>query len=691
MRVDSLEALADVHPSYADALVPITNHMFVIWQRYDQKRAFHLNSNQSRLKYIVWYLLESPISPTIRQNPPLGAAVKKALVRITRTWGPLSVFMEEVWRLHRSNDPTFDINQQEGYINFVTNYFYDLVPKCPVLAEFVPQGAIAAIQQPALLHDGNHFLSRGLYCVWNQPFYRTNFPNIHQWETFEAFTFEMLCGFFCRTGISQLFTPETFRYWNDPAISSEIRISRFVLLVGLLSHKFRSVGSELKLVERAEELCRWFADCVLTRFPHLAVLSGAAGTGVNCDLVPRLTSNRTRHHSFPLPANSSDFIDMLVVGPASASSGLGTGTRRSIEALAECGANFRVLDLDITPSHKNTNRLQGSLKFRGEVPMATLWHYNGEYLPDLLYMYPEYINPKRNIAYFFWETESRPESHELAFHLVDEIWTPAEFVRRCYDGNPQVPVFNVGTAVDIPRPNKVYTRGDFGLGDEFIFMFSFDSHSTIHRKNPSAVVRAFMKAFPNGESARLVLKTQNFFNAHWGLVNGRNEELLELCDLDSRIIFVNRTMSSDELFGLKSVIDCYVSLHRSEGFGYGPSEAMALGKPVIMTNYSANLEFATPDNCLLVDQKLIHILDGEYLYWRPEMVWADPDVDHAAKCMRQVYEDPESAREMGKRGREFISTNFSISAMAKRYSRRLDELRSEFGVRSAFAPPGKVA
>jgi glycosyltransferase involved in cell wall biosynthesis len=239
----------------------------------------------------------------------------------------------------------------------------------------------------------------------------------------------------------------------------------------------------------------------------------------------------------------------------------------------------------------------------------------------------------------------------------------------------EVPVVNVGTSVQLPRLERFLGRDYFGFADEFVFMYSFDGHSVIHRKNPAAAVRAFLKAFPDKTApVRLVLKTQNLMENVWGPVNGRREQLFELCGKDPRVEIVDRTMTLPEYYSLKEACDCYISLHRSEGFGYGPAEAMALGKPVIMTNYSANVEFATRDNCLLVDATLVHVRDGEYLYWVPAMMWAEVDIDHAAAQMRRVFEDREFAAELGRRAKTSINRDFGPDAMARRYAERLTEL-----------------
>ncbi len=78
------------------------------------------------------------------------------------------------------------------------------------------------------------------------------------------------------------------------------------------------------------------------------------------------------------------------------------------------------------------------------------------------------------------------------------------------------------------------------------------------------------------------------------------------------------------------------------------AEAMYLGKPVIATGYSGNLDFMTGENSYLVDYELVPIgpdaapypADGE---------WAEPNVDHAAALMREVFENPAGARQRGER------------------------------------------
>jgi glycosyltransferase involved in cell wall biosynthesis len=526
-----------------------------------------------------------------------------------------------------------------------------------------------------------HQLSKGQYSIWmRSEIYRRKYNDINDWAVRQTFSFDLIIHELGSDPNSRLIPPDSIDFWSGPISPEFPRVSRFAAALAHISRRFGDgiAKSPAAIADNADAIARWFTDEVIPRFPQFAIL---ATTPVRLrDARPKapqsrfgLRSELQRLGVDHLPGDRAEEIDLLVIGPIAAQSGLGTGARRSIDALNRSQCKFRTLQF----AYDNPSRMSGTRdrrSYRGENPRAVLWHFNGEYLQDCMGMLDVFTEGRYNIGYFFWETEVMPKAHQLSLEMVDEIWAPSEFVAKCYSV-AKIPVVNVGTSVQISENGNFLGRSYFGFEDEFIFMFSFDGHSVIHRKNPAAVVRAFLKAFADKtERVRLIVKSQNLLEAIWGRVNGRNEELFELCTKDNRIEIIDRTMPLSEYHSLKEACDCYISLHRSEGFGYGPAEAMALGKPVIMTNYSANTEFATSENCLLVDAKLVPMRDGEYLYWLPEMVWAEADIDQAAAHMRRVFEDRGFAAQMGQRAKESITRDFGPDAMARRYAKRLTEL-----------------
>jgi glycosyltransferase involved in cell wall biosynthesis len=161
-------------------------------------------------------------------------------------------------------------------------------------------------------------------------------------------------------------------------------------------------------------------------------------------------------------------------------------------------------------------------------------------------------------------------------------------------------------------------------------------------------------------------------------MNGKEESplwssMLKLIDGDPRIIVMNRTLERSELLALFDASDCFVSLHRSEGFGRGPAEAMYLRKPVIVTNYSGNTDFTLADNSCLVDFSLIPVQEGQYPCHEGQH-WADPDVEHAAWYMKRLVSDDAFARELGARGSACIRENFSPQVIGARVESRLKHL-----------------
>jgi glycosyltransferase involved in cell wall biosynthesis len=123
---------------------------------------------------------------------------------------------------------------------------------------------------------------------------------------------------------------------------------------------------------------------------------------------------------------------------------------------------------------------------------------------------------------------------------------------------------------------------------------------------------------------------------------------------------IDTVIPKAEIDGLIAACDCYVSLHRSEGFRVTIAEAMRLGKPVIATAWARNMEFTTPGNSLLVRYEFV-TLKRDCGPYRRGTTWAEPDLDHAASLMHNVVTERDAGRALGERARADISRDCSIS------------------------------
>jgi hypothetical protein len=196
----------------------------------------------------------------------------------------------------------------------------------------------------------------------------------------------------------------------------------------------------------------------------------------------------------------------------------------------------------------------------------------------------------------------------------------------------------------------------------------------MERKNPLGLVEAFKRAFAPGEGPLLYIKSINGDRMPEQL---RELEAVAHAHPDIRV--ADGFVPAEHVRALTALSDCYVSLHRSEGFGLTIAEAMAYGKPAIATRYSGNLTFMEPDNSYLVGYTTSTVPEGCPPYPVGAM-WADPDLDEAARHMRTVFEDPEEAQERGRRGQQTIRERHSIERTAAFLAERLpavEQLRHE--------------
>jgi glycosyltransferase involved in cell wall biosynthesis len=235
--------------------------------------------------------------------------------------------------------------------------------------------------------------------------------------------------------------------------------------------------------------------------------------------------------------------------------------------------------------------------------------------------------------------------------LIDEVWTPSSFVANFFNSEVRASV----QVIPHPAapPDVEGNRDVLGLpADRFIFLFAFNARSNLIRKNPLDLVRAYRIAFPaeNGESM-LVLKTimlRPFERAMIERVIGSRSDVLIL----------DETVGDTHMAQLTAACDCYVSLHRAEGFGMGMAEAMCLERPVIATGYGGNVDFMPPGTGFLVDH-ILSTLDRDIGVFPAGTVWAEPDIAHAARLMRHVFTHREEARETGLRAAAYARPRLS--------------------------------
>ncbi len=274
-----------------------------------------------------------------------------------------------------------------------------------------------------------------------------------------------------------------------------------------------------------------------------------------------------------------------------------------------------------------------------------------------------------NIAYWAWELLEFPDSRVQYHRWFDEIWCLSEFTRVAIAAKVPKPVLAMPLAIDFPVPRGEF-RARFGLPERtFLFLFIFDLNSTQGRKNPQAVIAAFRRAFPTAGTAGLVIKTHNT-----GL-NPVEFAALQagLADLPHAHL-ISETLPRPALLELQQACDCFVSLHRAEGFGLGVAEAMFLGKPVISTDWSATTEFVNDANGCPVQYQLV-TLDRDHGPYARGQVWAEADVGHAAHWMRKLVEDSALRSRLGMQAAVDIRRLFSPEAIGRRYLQRLDSFR----------------
>lgn len=333
--------------------------------------------------------------------------------------------------------------------------------------------------------------------------------------------------------------------------------------------------------------------------------------------------------------------DPTVVGFLRSPSGIGESARLCLGGLRRAGAKAGGLDLS---QRYQPHGMLPSPDGEGEglgLGGPLICHVNPpEWNAMLTYLGRVRIRGRRLIGYWAWELPEMPTRWRPALKQVHEIWVPSRFCAAAVSPFTDLPVKIV------PHPviasGAAPDREAFGIsGDQVVFLTVCDLRSSLARKNPMAALRAFRRAFGQSSDHLMICKV--------GGVRGNEawfDALTQLAGPNIRLL--TDVLPVGRMAALLASADVVVSLHRSEGFGLVPAQAMADGKAVVLTDWSGSRDFTDQDGVAArIPARLIPVEDPQGIYLGKGLKWAEPDEDAAVDWFRRLAADAGLRRDMG--------------------------------------------
>jgi glycosyltransferase involved in cell wall biosynthesis len=557
----------------------------------------------------------------------------------------LSRYLQHVWK---TEGQRFNVKTVEGFFGFLAWYAFRFAPGHHIPPVLLPNALVAQLNEPA--DDESLPLTTGmlLYEKLERP---GRFQRLLEAPKARLYA---LCYELARvllaSGNPRLVPAFVSGFWRSSPGGGETAFDYVTRLVEARLAQRGGAMSGAAQLRMEQPLARWFA--------------GSAPAGKP---VPELAP--TRPHRLSVVS----YRDHKTLCGLSKAGGYAVGALRA--------TGIPTIDLDYNIERKNLKHesLYNGRVFNNSLRNIHVFNLNPEHVLECAMSNLCRVREDDYcIGQFYWEISDICAIHEPTLRVMDEIWVASEFLESVYRRRVSIPVVNMGAVVSPSPAERAYTRADFALPEsDYLFLVNFDANSIVERKNPLAAVAAFQAAFPEGnEPAGLIVKTRNLAHLrsnadrkHWSATAKRIEK-------DRRIRVIDATFPEDEMTGLYQVIDCYLSLHRSEGFGYGPAEALYWGKPVIVTAYSGVCDFCTESTARLVDYELIPVKPGDYPYLDDDrsFFWAEPNIGTASRHMRALYQDPAPGVDLGKQGRRLMREKYSERALGQRYAARLQQL-----------------
>jgi len=358
-------------------------------------------------------------------------------------------------------------------------------------------------------------------------------------------------------------------------------------------------------------------------------------------------------------------------------SGYGTAARAYIHALHDAATDMSVISTDQFPSGLVLDPLVTSCMGKRMIPELHLWHTEPNDVMRLKTFFPQLV------VLTTWETDLLPPCYVEALNRAAEVWVPSVYNFEVFQRQLKTRVFVLPHPVHAmmaPRFDREVFDREAGLPEgSFVFV---TVGTWQERKNLPGVIEAFMRAFPEEPDALLIIKTSLGFMERM-MVHEQIAAAIARAHFDdkeaamARIRIYPHFLPEERIAQLAARADCYLSLHRSEGWCYPLFDAACSGTPVISTGYSGPMDYLDAQCDRLVRYKLIPASQAQQkarFAFDSTMSWAEPDIEHAATLMRDVYEHRQEAKERAAERAPLLRERYSMGAVGRMATQRLTHL-----------------
>ena len=363
-------------------------------------------------------------------------------------------------------------------------------------------------------------------------------------------------------------------------------------------------------------------------------ISQYSKTSARSRLVTETTKQLGRSLFWATKQRSSEKQGVNVVGSRQRGSGIGFYAGIISDLAQAAGQDVESFNFDESTEVQKSSRVlcdnTVAVVSPGQLPFAQL-------------LYPRVFSPRRfRSAVIFWDVNKIPKRMGVGFKLLDELWVPSTEGAEAFSTQFEIPVRVFRTpVVQLKGGTEGSMREFLGIADEFLVAYQFDMGSSAMRKNPWAAVAAYKMAFPNeNNGAQLVLKSSRAIETSPEWLS-----LKAMCDQRRDIHLINDYWSDELIASMYLDIDCYLSTHRSEGYGLTVAHALAADRYVIATDFGATRDFMPMEYSDRIPYQLVKI--GKNPVYPFDASWADPNIEAAAELLLRAFSNPKETKIKG--------------------------------------------